>query len=150
MTIIYHISEDDIKNNKIRLFGYDFVKNNKDNCYIVINGYQRELCEYLILNEIQYKNNNLEIILVEKKIIINMSYMFEFCTSLISLPDISKWDTKNVTNMSDMFVNCTSLKTLPDISKWDLNEKLDKKDMFKDCDKKIIPEKFKESNYLIF
>ena len=29
----------------------------------------------------------------------NMSYMFNGCFSLISLPDISKWDTKNVKNI---------------------------------------------------
>ena len=52
--------------------------------------------------------------------------------------------------MSDMFDGCTSLKSLPDISKWDLNKKLDKKDMFYNCDEKIIPEKFKESKLLIF
>ena len=28
-----------------------------------------------------------------------MSRMFSCCYSLNSLPDISKWDTKNVTNM---------------------------------------------------
>ena len=79
-----------------------------------------------------------------------MCYMFSCCFSLNSLPDISKWDTKNVTNMSCMFYNCYSLKSLPDISKWDLNKKLDKKGMFYNCDEKIIPEKFKESKLLIF
>ena len=72
-----------------------------------------------------------------------MSYMFYLCNSLKSLPDISKWDTKNVTNMSCMFYYCKSLKSLPDISKWKLNKELDKEDMFKGCNKKIIPEKFK-------
>ena len=32
-----------------------------------------------------------------------MSDIFDGCTSLKSLPDISKWDTKNVNNMSQMF-----------------------------------------------
>ena len=32
-----------------------------------------------------------------------MSAMFSGCLLLISLPDISKWDTKNVTNMTIMF-----------------------------------------------
>ena len=31
----------------------------------------------------------------------------------------SKANTENVTNMSCMFSNCSSLKSLPDISKWD-------------------------------
>ena len=49
----------------------------------------------------------------------NMSGMFNGCSSLISLPDISKWDTKNVKDMNDMFCECSSLISLPDISKWD-------------------------------
>ena len=50
-----------------------------------------------------------------------MSYMFEGCSKLSSLPDISKWNTKNVTNMSYMFYDCLSLSSLPDISKWNTN-----------------------------
>ena len=46
----------------------------------------------------------------------NMSHMFSGCNSLISLPDISKWDTSNVKFMSDMFSGCKSLISLPDIS----------------------------------
>ena len=42
-----------------------------------------------------------------------MSYMFSDCNALTSLPDISKWDTKNVTNMSDMFSGCNALKNIP-------------------------------------
>ena len=44
--------------------------------------------------------------------------MFYNCSSLKSLPDISKWNTNKVIDMSDMFYNCSSLKSLPDISKW--------------------------------
>ena len=47
-----------------------------------------------------------------------MSGMFYGCSSLISLPNISKRDTKNVTYMSVMFYGCSSLISLPDISKW--------------------------------
>ena len=45
-----------------------------------------------------------------------MSSMFYNCSSLSSLPDISKWNTNNVTDMSRMFYNCSSLLTLPDLS----------------------------------
>ena len=48
----------------------------------------------------------------------DMSRIFNGCSSLISLPDISKWNTENVTDMS-MFNRCSSLISLPDISKWD-------------------------------
>ncbi len=38
------------------------------------------------------------------------------CTSLETLPDISKWNTNKV-NMEEMFNLCLSLISLPDISK---------------------------------
>ena len=50
-----------------------------------------------------------------------MSYMFDECFSLSSLPDLSKWNTNNVTNMSYMFCGLYSLISLPDISKWNTN-----------------------------
>ena len=52
------------------------------------------------------------------KNVTNMKSMFEGCSSLITLPDISKWNTKNVTDMKYMFEGCSSLISLPDISKW--------------------------------
>ena len=58
----------------------------------------------------------------------DMSYMFYGCSSLISLPDISKWNTNNVTDMNYMFYECSSLITLPDISKWNTNKVIDKMD----------------------
>ena len=66
--------------------------------------------------------------------------MFSGCNSLISLPNISKWDTKNVIDMRFMFNNCSSLISFPDISKWELNKNLKKDKMFVGCIKKIIPE----------
>ena len=41
--------------------------------------------------------------------IINMSYMFNGCESLLSLPDISKWNANNDKDMSYMFNDCNSL-----------------------------------------
>jgi len=46
--------------------------------------------------------------------------MFAGCSSLISLPDISNWNTKNIEDMYSLFCNCSSLISLPDISKWDI------------------------------
>ena len=75
--------------------------------------------------------------------------IFTNCSSLKSLPDISKWNTKNVINMREMFSFCNSLNSFPDISKWELNEELDYSSIFLGCKGKIIPEKFKESKCLI-
>ena len=72
-----------------------------------------------------------------------MGSMFCDCKSLIFLPDISKWNTKNVTNMSKMFCGCTLLKSLPDISKWDIKNVTYMNSMFYNCDQNIIPNKFK-------
>jgi len=48
--------------------------------------------------------------------IVNMASLFNECTSLISLPDISEWNTNNATNMCNIFSGCKSLTSLPDIS----------------------------------
>jgi len=63
----------------------------------------------------------------------NMSYMFSNCSSLKLLPDISKWNTNNVNNMSDMFYFCESLKSIPDISKWNTNNVNNISFMFSNC-----------------
>ena len=69
--------------------------------------------------------------------------MFYDCSSLQSLPDISKWNTENVTDMISMFRSCSSLQSLPDLSKWKLNKKLKKEGMFEGVNINIIPQKFK-------
>ena len=111
MIIIYKIKNQ----NKIQLFGENFIKNNKNNCKIIVENKEQDISEYLNVN----KNiTNVKIKLKEIKTISNMSYMFYGCESLISLPDISNWNTNNVNNMSYMFSNCKSLTSLPDISNW--------------------------------
>ena len=57
----------------------------------------------------------------ERITFISFKDMFRTCISLVSLPDISHWNTRNVFDMSRMFANCFSLKSLPDISKWDVS-----------------------------
>jgi len=38
-----------------------------------------------------------------------MSFILTSCSSLASLPDISKWNTNNLTNMNAMLQECSSL-----------------------------------------
>ena len=104
--IIYFNSQG---NEKLRIFGRKFVNNNQKICKIVSNNQEYELAE-----EFKIKNR---IKLIGFNNVINMSYIFENCSSLISLPDIYKWNTNNVTNMSYMFYGCSSLKSLPDKNK---------------------------------
>jgi len=124
MTILY-----EIKTNmeKIRLFGKKFVKNNKDNCYLLIDGKRNELIEQFKLNDKQRNQNIMEIKLVEieNKSINNLDYMFFNCSCLKALPDISNWNLKNVTSIYAMFYNCISLMSLPDITKFDQDKLFD-------------------------
>ena len=53
-----------------------------------------------------------------------MRYMFQQCSSLASLPNISNWDTKNITNMSCMFEGCSKLSVKPILKKINKNSLL--------------------------
>ena len=98
-----------IKDKEIKIFGTDFVNNNKNNCKMIIEGNEMELKDKI--NNIT--NNILKIKLKGIKNITDMSYMFAYCSSLNSLPDISKWNTSNVNNMHCMFVGCSKLSKIP-------------------------------------
>ena len=108
-----------IENNKrIRLFGNNFVRNNKDKCKLKINEIEKELnIYYVIENEEETKNQNTLIIkLVINKTLTSLQCMFENCNSLLPTSDISKLDASKVTDMSWMFYKCNYLSKLPDIS----------------------------------
>ncbi|HAU84387.1 MAG TPA: hypothetical protein DCW90_02430, partial [Lachnospiraceae bacterium] len=63
--------------------------------------------------------------------IVNMSYMFRYCTKLTTL-DVSKFDTSNVINMDRMFSGCSSLTSL-DVANWDTSNVLNMSHMFDGC-----------------
>ena len=69
--------------------------------------------------------------------------MFYNCSSLTSLPDISKWNTKNATNLYCMFYSCRSLTSLPDISKWNTQNVININDMFDEYSKLLVEPYFK-------
>ena len=130
MTIIYNINKNE---DEIKLFGDKFVGNNKDNCFLLIEGKKENLRSYWCLNKNQKEKSFFEVKLIEIRTITNMSYMFSWCNSLNNLLDLSDWDTKNVTDMSWMFYKCISLKNLPDISKWDTKNVKYMSGMFSSC-----------------
>ena len=128
MTIKYNRHYSD----NIRMFGENFVKNNKNICYIIYESEKYELMKYFKINNWR-KDKILEIKLIGINNIINASHMFDECESLNSIPDISNWNTNNVTNMSFMFHGCKSLNSLPDISKWNTNNATNMSYIFYDC-----------------
>ena len=141
INIIYDIKECDKKEGRIKIFGKDFVKNNINKCKIIINEKENELIE-----EYNIKDNNknkLEIKLIDIDNITDMSHMFDECSSLSNLPDISKWNTNNVITMNYMFDECLSLLNLPDISKWNTNNVNNMRYMFYGCSKLSVKPVFK-------
>ena len=131
----YKINQND---KKIKIFGYNeyddcFLKSNEDKCKIVYNNKEYELNEYFDIDNLNIKNHIITIKIIGINNIINASYMFDGCSSLISLPDICKWNTINVEDMSYMFSGCSSLTSLPDISKWNTINVNNMSFMFDDC-----------------
>ena len=146
-----------------KIFGKDFVKNNINNCKIIIKDEEMELIEYYIIDHREFKNFNykkkniLEIKLIGINKINDMSKMFEGCSTLLSiynfnvinttdihgmfynciklkqLPDISNWNTSNITNISYFFFKCYSLKSIPDTSEWDTSKVTKMNYLFNEC-----------------
>jgi len=99
-----------------KLFGEKFVENNKDICKMIINEKEYELSIFFQDDNYEIKKDIFEIRLKGISKIKNASCLFCGCISLISLPDISKWNTSNIINMECMFSKCPFLLYLDDIS----------------------------------
>ena len=131
ITIEYKITDNC---SKIKIFGKEFVINNYNYCKIYYNNKELDLQE-----DLEIKDKDIVIIKLKGiKKITNMSYMFSECSSLSSLPDISKWNTNNVTDMSYLFNNCSSLSKLSDISKWNTSNVSNMSCLFSGCSSLII------------
>ena len=150
-----------INDRRVKIFGNEFVNNNDKICKILYDTNIYCLSEYFDIENLKTNIGNiLEIKLTGINKITNAHSMFHKCTSLISLPDISKlktdnitnmsamfmgcsaltllsdiskWNTKNVANISFMFDGCSSLEYLPDISQWDISNVTNMQDIFRDC-----------------
>ena len=124
--IKYHNKD---KEKEIKIFGDNFVKNNKDKCKIFYNNKEYDLTTKFNVENI----NQLEIELYGILKINNMSYMFAYCPNLISIPNIDLINNKNVTDMRCMFFGCSSLTSLPNISNWDTKNVTNMSYMFDGC-----------------
>ena len=147
ITMVYKYKELEIENdlkNKIeeeleetisvnKILWEKFVKKNKSICKLIVDGESKELCSYLSNNDYMKNRVEIEIKLTGIKNIIDASFMFSGCVSLISLPDFDKWNTSNINNMRGMFLLCSSLSNLPDISKWDTTNVNDILGIFQGC-----------------
>ena len=53
--------------------------------------------------------------------VFNLNSIFENCSILTFVPDISKWKLNNKIKINNIFKGCTSLLIIPDIYKWNIN-----------------------------
>ena len=116
--------------NEIILFGKTFIDANSKKCLLIINNKKTKLV-YRISKKIKNEIFNIKLIILDNIIVVNS--MFQSCSSLIALPDISKWNTNNLENMNKIFYQCSSLISLPDISKWNTNNVYDMSKLFYGC-----------------
>ena len=151
--IVYQINQ---KDSSIKLFGENFVKKNKDNCKIIIEGKEMNLESNYKFKE---KGKILKVKLITNKSINDLSYIFQGCSNLIALGEdsinteeatdmsyafdgctsledldgISNFKTEKVENMSFMFRGCTSLKSLDPLENWKTNNVIYMNSMFENC-----------------
>ena len=141
MKLSYKLESDNLKNNSIKLFGNDFVNNNKENCFLIIKEKILELNRLINLFDIfgyTFKINRpyiLEVYLIKKKYnkMTNLSYKFESISTLVPSPFFDSFDSINITNINHMFYKCSLMTQLPDISNWNTINVKDMSYMFCDC-----------------
>ena len=131
ININYYFNKFEKEKNVINIFGDEFVKKNINNCIMIINNKEYKITSKFMLEN--YNDKLLHITLKGIENITDMSDMFRDCVSLISLYDISKWDTSKITNMRSLFRGCISLFDLRDISKWNTRNVTDMSYMFFNC-----------------
>ena len=84
---------------KLRIFGNNFIANNKDKCLIIYKEKEYELKEYFEeINNNYELNNIIWIKLSGINNIIVASFMFHQCYSLITLRDTINWNTSKIIN----------------------------------------------------
>ena len=106
-------------------------KENEDeltaNCTLFLND---EEIKFSLQKKLTKKGKNTMIIECER-LLINISWFFYNCTTLINL-DLSNFNSSEVNNMSHLFHNCSSLKEL-DLSSFNTTKVNDMRYMFYNC-----------------
>ena len=104
---------------KIKLFSKIFVKNNKKNCSVEIEGKRLELIEDY---EFKTKERKVRVKLYINDNVseINMYKMFANCINLIYVNGISKLNI--IININKIFYNCISLSSIPDFKDWKIKK----------------------------
>ena len=128
--------------NRIKIFGEKFVKNNYDKCYFLLQDvltqelFEFEIGAYLNINQLPESSLILRafvLILIQTDYMTDLSDMFYNCNCLINAAEIGRLNTDGVTDMSFMFFQCTLLSNLDEIGKLDVSEVTNMSFMFEKC-----------------
>ena len=111
------------------IFGYEFVKNNKNNIDLIINGIEYNLIDYYY--ELKKGDNNIQLIIKNK--ITNLEYMFYNCSCLKNINELKNLDTKEINNFSYMFYKCHILSDINELQNWDVSNANNFEGMFSGC-----------------
>ena len=112
-----------INNNqyKTKLFSKIFVKNNKKNFKIEIEGKIIDL-----IDEYEFKRKDKEVrikLLINNGISeINMYKMFANCINLIYVDGLSKLNKIKIININKLFYNCINLSSIPDLNEFEIQK----------------------------
>ena len=129
------------KEKNLKIFDDTFVRNNIDKCTIIYEGREYKLMSYINITNNMREKKIITVKLKGIKNIVEATSMFEGCSSLKEVLDISQWNIDNITNMSLMFAKCSLIKELPDISKWNTTNINDMSCLFLKCSKlKKLPD----------
>ena len=113
INLIYDNKKEEITN----IFGEKYVKANKDNIELIINGERSPLVDKYILKK---GENNIKMLI--KNNILNLEYMFENCSTLKNIEDLKNLNTKEITNFSHIFSGCSSLSDITALKNWDVSK----------------------------
>ena len=138
----YKPNENDEK--KVKVLDIYFIKKNRNKCKIKYKNKIFELKEYFEDIDINYNHKDLiKLKLIFIHNIIDMSYMFYNCDSLISLSDCNEINPNllkqqiYINNISYMLFGCNKLISLPEISEWNTSNVKDMSHTFDGCESLI-------------
>ena len=109
--IVYKIEP---KEEKLKIFGSNFVEHNRNKCIVIYKNKKFTLNEYFFIPNEFTKENTIELILIELEDISDKSYMFHECDKLeefISLKDIPKEKEE----YSQIYLNSEETKKLREL-----------------------------------
>ena len=111
-----------------RIFGSDFVKDNRDNIALIINGEKSELVEEC---ELKKGRNNIQIIINNQ--LTNLEDMFRKAISLENIEELKYLNTEKVNIFEGMFYDCKSLSDIKGLQNWNVSNGNNFEDMFYYC-----------------